>query len=264
MAKAKAKKAAPKKAPKAKARPAAAKKPAKPKKPATPKRRVTPSRGIAVKAKPGKAVRGVELVERVIHQLAASDVSDPRPLTPAQIAELTMPNGRPLPPSLARFLAFDGPYLRVLEHDGTRLAFRSFLDMMREQFDDATAEQYADLARALPGQCLVVPGGSDSRRFMYVGEADEYGEYPVLVVDTDELPWVGLAYPGLDVYLADGTVVSLMKDTYLGAWSNKTYAPMLAEQARRNLHGLKALDYQEPEHIDGDEAAQAAMQKLLG
>ena len=52
------------------------------------------------------------------------------------------------------------------------------------------------------GECFLLPGGSDSRRVLAVGEPDTIGEYPVLALDVDDMPFLGLMYPGFDVYLA--------------------------------------------------------------
>ena len=217
------------------------------------------------------ALRGAALAATVIQAIEAeggvlSGCGIPdhpaRGMAPEALAKLRLPNGKPLPPSLKAFLAYDESYLGVLE-DG-KLLFRSFTEMMRAEFDDETAMMFASFERILPGRCLVVPEGSDSRRFMYVGEPDDHGEYPVFIVDTDELPWVGLAYPGLDVYLADDSVTTVLESEYLDGWKHAIYAPMLEDQARRNFAGFKALDYQDPVHVDGERAAQAGIAPLLG
>ncbi|HEV7556897.1 MAG TPA: hypothetical protein VGO00_15630, partial [Kofleriaceae bacterium] len=145
-----------------------------------------------------------------------------------------------------------------------RLRWRSFTEMMREQFDELTASTYASFATVLTGQCLVLPGGSDSRRFLYAGEPDSHGEYPVFIVDTDELPWVGLAYPGFDAYIADGLVAAIIADTYMDGWDHHHWAPHLEHHARRNFRGLKVLDLQDPEHVDGDAAARVVLAEVMG
>jgi hypothetical protein len=47
----------------------------------------------------------------------------------------------------------------------------------------------------------VVGGAADSVRFLYIGEPDEAGEYPVLSVRKEPAPWVGGFVP-FDVWLA--------------------------------------------------------------
>jgi hypothetical protein len=186
----------------------------------------------------------------------------PRPLTRAQIDQLAMPDGKEVPPSLARWLAYDT--LDIFEGKQPTLRWRSFGEMMREQFGDEIAQQFADFGKLLTAPCLVLPDGSDSRRFLYAGKADAHGEYPIFVVDTDELPWIGLAYPGFDAYIAEGRVANVITGDYLDAWQHQHWAPHLEHHARANFRGFKALDYQEPDHLDGPAAAQNAMAELLG
>jgi len=248
-----------KKKPAAKAKPAtqAAKKPA-PKKPA-PKKPAPKKRAPAKKRAPRKQLpappetpllaehsvvdqgweiespRGLPLVEQVIAHLAGTGTPHTG-LAPEVLATLALPGGKPLPPSLRRFLAFDAHYLHALEGDPPRLVFHTFRELVRHELDETAADLYDEVADLLPGHCLLLPGGETKRRFMYVGAPDAHGEYPVLEIDPDDLPGVGLAYPGLDVYLADGTTAHLLGDPFEGP-----YGAAMLDQAERNLHGFKKL-----------------------
>ena len=188
-------------------------------------------------------MRGTGLVELAI--AADRERRDPshapRPLTRAEIAQLAMPDGREIPPSLATWLAYDR--LDIFEPKGKalRLRWRSFDQMMREQFDDETADRYSGFSALLTGKCLALPSEGDSRRFLYAGEPDAHDEYPVFIVDTDELPWVGLAYPGFDAYIADGRIAEVVTDSYLDAWDHDHWAPHLEHHARTNFGGRKEL-----------------------
>ena len=211
-------------------------------------------------------MRGSGLVELAIaaDRERRTPANRPRPLTRAQIAQLAMPDGSEIPHSLATWLAYDT--LPIFEGSKTapRLKWRTFAEMMAEEFDDETAATYADFGKLLTGKCLVLPNGSDSRRFMYAGKPDAHGEYPIFIVDTDELPWVGLAYPGFDAYIADGRVAKVITGTYMDAWQHDHWAPHLEHHARTNFGGFKALVYQQPEHLDGEPAAKNAMEQILG
>ena len=257
-----AKKAAPKKAakPLAKAKAKAARRPPAKKKPPTPVKKSKPLRPQVL------TMRGSGLVELAIAaDRERRDVANPpRPLRRAQIDLLEMPGGDEIPQSLAAWLAYDTLDIFAGSEAAPHLRWQSFTDMMREQFDEETAAHYAGFAKLLTGQCLVLPGGTDSRRFMYAGNPDAHGEYPVFIADTDELPWVGLAYPGFDAYIADGLVASVITDTYMDAWQHDHWTPHLKHHARTNFGGFKALDYQDPEHVDGAPAARSAMEQILG
>ena len=188
-------------------------------------------------------MRGTGLVELAI--AADRERRDPshapRPLTRAEIAQLAMPDGREIPPSLQTWLAYDR--LDIFEPKGKalRLRWRSFDQMMREQFDDETADRYSGFSALLTGKCLALPSEGDSRRFLYAGEPDAHDEYPVFIVDTDELPWVGLAYPGFDAYIADARIAEVVTDSYLDAWDHDHWAPHLEHHARENFGGRKEL-----------------------
>jgi hypothetical protein len=205
-------------------------------------------------------MRGPGLVELAIaaDRERRDPAHPPRPLTRAQIDQLAMPDGTDIPPSLARWLGYDT--LDIFEGSQPSLRWRSFADMMREQFDDDTAQQFADFGKLLTRPCLWL----GERSFLYAGKPDAHGEYPIFVVDTDELPWIGLAYPGFDAYIANERVANVIAGDYLDAWQHQHWAPHLEHHARQNFRGFKALDYQQPDHLDGPAAAQNAMAELLG
>ena len=200
-----------------------------------------------------ESLRGEALVDIVLEKIdeegggllgmAQVAVDEPEGLTPEELAGLSLPGGRPLPPSLAKLLAYDQDFLDVLEDDDDgklALSFRSFKDMMAEQFDDETADN-ADFSDVLPGQCLLISGEAEVRRFMYVGEPDAFGEYPVFVVDIEDVPFVAIEYPGLDVFLADGVTEDVVTEEGDCA-EHPVYGPMLADQAVRNFAGWKLYD----------------------
>ncbi len=223
---------------------------------------------MAAKKKSAKAPpeRGAALVERVIAKLARSKKFAPKPLASDVIAKLAFPGKKPLPPSLKRWLAFDARYLRIFDVAKPKLARTTFHDMMEREFDAQTAEAY-DFSSLLPGDCYALPGGSDSRPFLYVGEADDAGEYPVLVVDTDDTPFVCVEYPGLDVYLAVTFEVVRPggRDHYARLFDDAVWKSAMETQARKNFYGFKSFDVGggDIEHVDGKEAAIAAADEVF-
>lgn len=76
-----------------------------------------------------------------------------------------------------------------------------------------------------------------------------YGEYPVLTVDVDDMPYVGINYPGFDVYLADAADL-LTKPTgmYEYTWLSEdaTYRARVAEHAGRVLGGNLEVEFPGP------------------
>ncbi|MER8185979.1 hypothetical protein [Kitasatospora sp. NPDC094015] len=157
---------------------------------------------------------------RVLDHLAAAGpwvVGAPEPLPPGQLATLSFPSGRPLPPSLRRWLGYDTSLLRRFgwfgattwyaeqpstEQPGAGLTPRPLGALARAEFGDGWGAAFDALSERFD-ECFLLPGGSDSRRVLATGEPDRYGEYPVFALDVDDLPCIELMYPGFDVYLAD-------------------------------------------------------------
>ncbi len=122
------------------------------------------------KATKRAGARGLPLVQLAI----AADRRNrkpKRPLVADAIAKLAMPDGARLPASLAAWLAHDGATLDVVR-DG-RLNWRSFVELCVEEFGPETASICETFAKVLTGSCLVLPGGSDQRTFLYAGVPDE-------------------------------------------------------------------------------------------
>jgi hypothetical protein len=160
---------------------------------------------------------GVGLVERVIDGLAADPghakrgtkpllTGRPDPMAPDVLGGLTFPSGRTLSPSLRRWLEFDTSLLTQSGWfaSGTHaaLAPRRLNEIATAEWGSEWGDLYAPMAERF-GECFLLPGGTDSRRLLATGDTDEFGEYPVLGLDIDDMPFVGLMYPGFDVYLAD-------------------------------------------------------------
>ncbi len=191
-----------------------------------------------------KGLRGVALVEKAI----ARSGSDVKPVPADKLATLTFPGGKPLPESMKRWLAFDGAYLKVFD-DVNDPVFRpkKFTELCLEEFpgfggmtgDDETAlAMWGDFEEVLDGDCYLLPAGSDSRRFLYVGEMDSHGEYPVMVVDTDDVPIVTIESPGFDVYIAERfDVAGFQRSTYEQLFTKGAHKDAMAEQARVNFGG---------------------------
>lgn len=165
-----------------------------------------------------------------------------RPAAPDALDRLTFPGGKPLSPSLKRWLAFDISWLHDLgwfaSLDELTFAPRS-LDAIVEEECGSWGEAFAPLGRRLP-ECFLLPGGSDSRRIYAVCEPDAMGEYPVLAVDTDDIPYVGIMYPGFDVFMADEAgfhISSGVADTYEALFDDPRYLPRMTQHAAHLFRG---------------------------
>ncbi|MFE2147991.1 hypothetical protein ACFXA3_40800, partial [Streptomyces sp. NPDC059456] len=113
-------------------------------------------------------MHGAALIDRVIDRVGrqgwptsdAPDLSEPVPLAPEVIDRLRLPGGRPLPPSLRRWLAFDGSWLADAGwyEDAREPAFgdRGLGATAQWMYGDdgVMAGMFADFETLLPAVCL--------------------------------------------------------------------------------------------------------------
>ncbi|MER6364077.1 hypothetical protein [Kitasatospora sp. NPDC001527] len=203
---------------------------------------------------PPSDAHGVALTERAIAAVAADPhrpildygpwagpwlTGEPEPLPAGLLAGAVFPSGRPLPPSLRRWLAFDAGLLRRFGWlDGAgRFTPRSLGDLARDELGDLWGSCFATVSDRFD-ECFLLPGGSDSRRVLATGAGDEHGEYPVFALDVDDIPSVELMYPGLDVYLADTSgVITVDLDGYSCLARDGVYARRMLTHAHRVFGG---------------------------
>jgi hypothetical protein len=197
-------------------------------------------------------IDGVDLIEEVIAVVRKDPTAlsgfcgdhplqNPTPLPEEVLCALTFPSGKPLPPSLKRWLAFDSSWLAEFGWFNASGHFtpRRLDEIVSAEFDDLWGGMYEPVAERT-GECFLLPGGSDSRRIFAVTQPDSRGEYPVLVIDTDDLPYAAVMYPGFDIFMADEAGmegVACDWDTYEDLWNDHRYAARMREHARYLFKG---------------------------
>lgn len=133
-------------------------------------------------------LRGVSLVEHVIASIG-NDLADGG-LSEAELASCTL-NGKPMPPSLLRWLAFNRGWTEF--------------DFNPAKLDQTMGPAFKIFEKLLPDDFYSIRASySDCTWwFLYAGLADDIGEYPVFLADVDDRYLVKLEYPGFDLFLAD-------------------------------------------------------------
>ncbi|MDC3955517.1 hypothetical protein [Polyangium jinanense] len=125
---------------------------------------------------------------------------DPKPLDASALSSLTLPDGRPLPPSLSTWLAYDATWFGLLPGSPPRLAAKPLRDIlmdwaiasaraMPEGYEDPypmTNEQVVESwIELLPDPAMAdalaieLPGG-DQDHILLFHRAHRDGEYPIL------------------------------------------------------------------------------------
>ncbi|MGK8490447.1 hypothetical protein [Nocardia asiatica] len=170
---------------------------------------------------------------------------EPRPWPQNTLTEAVFPSGRPLSPSLREWLAFDTGLFERYGWFGPDGGFtpRPLDQLVHDELGQPWGETYEPLAERF-SECFLLPGGSDSRRVLAVGEPDSEGEYPVLALDVDDMPYAGLMYPGFDVYAAEAAgLVHCRFETYTDLAGDPVYGRRMREHAVRRLAGELFAEY---------------------
>jgi hypothetical protein len=210
-------------------------------------------------------VQGVALIEAVIEKIKRDNLTrfggysmnGPRPLSDGQISSLTFPGGKPLSPSIKRWLQFDSSWLEELgwlEITGSDVSFtsKSISEFSAKEYGDDMKEFFEPFDRVFPGKMYLLPLGSDSRRALYVGNPDQTGEYPVIYTDIDDGAAVGLMYPGFDVYMADLVGLFELKfGTYTDLCNHPSFSARMKSHSDNNLRGRVDVDSFDAEEMLG-------------
>jgi len=209
--------------------------------------------------------KGWAAIDEAYARVVKKQKSPFRPLAPALLEALTLPNGAPLPSSLRQWLSFDAGYLQHL--GWYRLKKNDLEWTSRTMGEIALAEYGGDLKKtdedagdeddereinwaiqfdtSVISQAFLLPGGSDSRRVWVLTETpDSTGDYPVIYTDIDDMPALGVMYPGLDVYFAADRARTLTiakpdagYSTYTDAAEDKRFAKRMKHHAKVLLGG---------------------------
>lgn len=181
------------------------------------------------------AVKGDAVARDVIREITASKKPisalgrgvKPAPLPEEVIAGLRFPNGKPLPPSLLAWLAFDAAWVDLFDDLKNPLfSPMTLIEALAQGFDEWLPDQFPQGFKTpakLRGEFYPLPRSGDQVLYLYVGEADSRGEYPVLYIDPEDLV-IRVRFAGFDQYVADAFGVTVVD------------VPT-ADQARKNLGG---------------------------
>jgi hypothetical protein len=151
----------------------------------------------------GTPLRGEALVRAAIAGAQESGRIASRDPVPAKLlARLRLPNGEELPASLRALLAFDGAWLGMgIDVEDAELEVLDLEDLIAEELGEDVAPLFAEAYEMLSDDCLLVGEREGGRRFLYVGNPDAAGEYPVITVECAGGPKVSGFVP-FDVWVA--------------------------------------------------------------
>jgi hypothetical protein len=145
-------------------------------------------------------LRGAKLIKKALTS-AGAVIPTPEPVVGAK--KLKLPNGEPLSPAMKELLTFDGSWLAIdYDDEEFEIEAAALEDIIEESFGEAAVVAFAE-ATELLGEDLVAFGCDRGRpAFLYVGEVDDAGEYPVLELSfEDGIARIGGFVP-FDVWVA--------------------------------------------------------------
>lgn len=152
-------------------------------------------------AEGGAIVRGAKLIKKAIEKGREEALAEPEPVAPAVLKKLTLPNGESISPSMKELLKVDALWLGMeFDEDEGDIESVTFEEAVEDNFGEDAPALFAEACELFDGDCVLIGGASDALRMLYVGEADESGEYAVLTVSKEPKPWVELA--PFDVWVA--------------------------------------------------------------
>lgn len=128
-------------------------------------------------------LRGAKLIKKAIESAKTSGLIDaPEPIEPASLAKkLKLPNGETVSPAMKELLAFDAAWLGIAYDDEeAEIEAMSLDEVIEEHFGEEAVAAFAEACDLLGGDCVLFTTELERPACLYVGEADDAGEYPVL------------------------------------------------------------------------------------
>jgi hypothetical protein len=161
---------------------------------------------------PLERLRGLALVEAAIAATApdvpgdAVKIAKPVPMSPERIASVEQQAGVKLGPLFRRWLAHDEAWLAKRLHWewSTGLPVGTVREVIAAHAGPFI-EAYDLVLDRLPGRALQLDAGSDSMRFLYFAPDAGDVDPPVLYIDHDDTPVLGVAHRGFDAWIARET-----------------------------------------------------------
>lgn len=132
--------------------------------------------------KEAAALRGGKLIKKAIEAAKATGtIASPEPVTVAK--KLKLPNGESVSPGMKELLAFDGSWLGIeYDEDENEIEAVSLEDVVEEAFGEEAVAAFGEAYELLSDDCVALGADLAIPACLYVGNADEAGEYPVLLL----------------------------------------------------------------------------------
>ncbi len=148
------------------------------------------------------AFRGTKLLKKAIELGRGDALSEPEPVASAVIKKMTLPNGEPISAAMKELLKVDSIWLGMdFDDEEGDIEASSLEELIEDHFGKTAVAAFGEAIDLFEGDCIALGGASEALRFLYVGEPDESGEYPVMTALYEPAAWIGGFVP-FDVWVA--------------------------------------------------------------
>jgi hypothetical protein len=189
-----------------------------------------------------------QLVQRVIDdfQLHPEKLGGtPTPIAANKLDTLTFPDGKPLPPSLKQWLAFDAASLGLFSDLANLVITPTSLSDWGNHLLFNTMQRLL-----LPENVYALYPNSSSYEmwFLYTGQADDVGEYPIFVAVRDDDDFAQLFAPNFAIWLAiwhkipDFSLYQYMVHEFRSLFGHPDYRTAMREQSALNFRSNRICD----------------------
>ena len=125
------------------------------------------------------ALRGAKLIKKTLESARQSILTTPEPAVGAK--KLVLPNGEPISPAMKELLAFDVEWIGIdYDEDEHEVSGMSLDEVIEEAFGEEAVPAFAEAYEMFGDDCVGFQAEVAIPACLYVGTADDAGEYPVL------------------------------------------------------------------------------------
>jgi len=210
-----------------------------------------------------KILRGAALVKNAI-EAAAGKIDSPEGVEASVLKKLRLPNDEKLSAGLKTFLAFDSTALGwSFDEEEPEFEPTGLDDLVEQEFGDLAVPAFGEAIEMLGEDCILMDSEGETTCFLYVGNPDDAGEYPVITLEHGDtakvsgfLPfdvWIAQRFGALPVNLPEEYVAIAQALAELNGDGRRSFESQHRDIAASGAEGDEDEDEDDSEEDDSDE-----------
>ncbi len=127
-------------------------------------------------------LRGAKLIKKALEAAKTTGViAEPEPIASSILRKMKLPNGESISPAMKELFLFDGSWLGIdFDEEEPELEATSLEEIVEEQFGEEAVAAFDEAYEMLSDDCILFGAELDRPSCLYIGNADDAGEYAVL------------------------------------------------------------------------------------